>query len=65
MMLRAAALLAAVATASGHASVIMPPSRNAIDGEAGTPWCVGRATQYARPALAGCCDERPAAPLPR
>lgn len=34
-------ILMARHTAS-HASVIMPPSRNSIDGEAGTPWSNGR-----------------------
>jgi hypothetical protein len=40
----AAALASMVATgAEGHASVIMPPSRNAIDGVMpGTPWSGGK-----------------------
>lgn len=29
-------------TAAGHASVIMPPSRNAVDGAPGTPWSGGK-----------------------
>ena len=35
-------LTATADTARGHASVIMPPSRNAIDGEPGTPWSGGQ-----------------------
>ena len=33
---------AAVSSCYAHASVIMPPSRNAIDGEPGTPWSDGK-----------------------
>lgn len=37
-MAASAVLLSAV----GHGSVIMPPSRNAVDGLAGTPWSGGK-----------------------
>ena len=52
-MMRALVGLAVATTAYGHASVIMPPSRNAIDGEPGTPWSVptfGRSPRLLRAA---------------
>ena len=43
MIAKAALLLACAGVAHGHASVIMPPTRNAIDGYMpGTPWSGGR-----------------------
>jgi len=38
ILLALGAACALFATASSHASVIMPPSRNAVDSEPGTPW---------------------------
>jgi hypothetical protein len=38
LLLALATMCALLSAASAHASVIMPPSRNAIDSEPGTPW---------------------------
>ena len=38
LLLALAAACTLFAAAAAHASVIMPPSRNAIDSEPGTPW---------------------------
>ena len=35
-------LFGMLGSVNGHASVIMPPSRNAVDGEPGTPWSNGK-----------------------
>ena len=42
LLLLALVNLLLVNQAESHASVIMPPSRNAIDGEPGTPWSNGK-----------------------
>lgn len=43
--LMAVAVIATPTMVRGHASVIMPPSRNAIDGVMpGTPWSGGKAS---------------------
>ena len=54
----AALLLGMVAMVHGHASVIMPPSRNAIDTEPGTPWSGGKhpATGWLMPYSADCTN---------
>jgi len=38
-------------TAAAHASMIIPPSRNAVDSDPGTPWSNGKhpGTGYAQP----------------
>ena len=56
-MMRAACLLAFVARAAGHASMIMPPTRNSIDSEL-PAWSGGKhpMTGWIEPYNCGCTN---------
>jgi hypothetical protein len=41
-MLRTALILALPTVAHAHGSMIMPPSRNAVDADPGMPWADGK-----------------------